>query len=160
MAETSSLLNCRRGNSTASSNLVLSAFEQPTAVAVGCFVIEVPPSLLERALITKQPEDCAAIGCSKAAAPRERTRCTKYKCRANERRVEHAPTMPNAADVQRSPCCVNLVAPAAHALPFHPYPRISRTPVLFMTFHRCTLAKMAFTYRSSAKHRKTAFFRQ
>ena len=38
MAETSSLLNCRRGNSTASSNLVLSAFEQPTAQVAGCFV--------------------------------------------------------------------------------------------------------------------------
>ena len=53
MAETSSLLNCRRGNSTASSNLVLSAFEQPTTKVVGCFVIGVAPSLLERASITK-----------------------------------------------------------------------------------------------------------
>lgn len=33
--------------------LVLSAFEQPTTKVVGCFVIGVAPSLLERAPITK-----------------------------------------------------------------------------------------------------------
>ena len=54
-----------------------------------------------------------------AAPPRERTRWVKYKCRANERKVELAPTMPNAADIQRSLSCVNLVAPAARALPLH-----------------------------------------
>ena len=117
MAETSSLLNCRRGNSTASSNLVLSAFEQPTAISGWLFFYSPPPSLLERWAIKKQPIDCAAIGCSKAAAPRER----------------------KDARAKR----VNLVAPATRALPFqsplpllahslsNPHSRISRTPSPF-----------------------------
>ena len=69
MAETSSLLNCRRGNSTASSNLVLSAFEQPTATAVGCFVVGV-----HRACSRASPQQSNQMIAQQSVVQRQRPR--------------------------------------------------------------------------------------
>ena len=71
----------------------------------------------------KRPVRAQFIGL--AAPLRERTRWVKYKCRANERKVELAPTMPNAADIQRSLSCVNLVAALLTHYPSFPKLNIS-----------------------------------
>ena len=108
MAETSSLLNCRRGNSTASSNLVLSANQdrngcdesrnrfilcevmQTCLQMASCKIKRTVPLGAVAALITRGPAGAHKM--------HERTR---VRCCANERRVELAPTMPNAANIQQ-----------------------------------------------------------
>ena len=95
MAETSSLLNCRRGNSTASSNLVLSAKPRN-----GCdesrnrFFVGTHASSLANG--RQQKNDRAPL----------------------QGAVSRLGSGPAGAQKMHEPTRVNLVAPAAHALPF------------------------------------------
>ena len=78
MAETSSLLNCRRGNSTASSNLVLSAFEQPTTQVAGCFVVGE-----HQACLSAHPQQNNRVIAQQSAVQRLRPRGGAQDARAN-----------------------------------------------------------------------------
>ena len=78
MAETSSLLNCRRGNSTASSNLVLSACSQPTTQVAGCFVVG-----RHRACSSVPPQQSNRQIAQQSVANRQRPRGSAQDARAN-----------------------------------------------------------------------------
>ena len=129
MAETSSLLNCRRGNSTASSNLVLSAFEQPTATAVGCFVV-----VVHRACSRASPQQSNQMIAQQSVVQRQRPRGSVQDGRSQSCRTRCSRT--SLSNPNSSISRTNLSNPNSS---------ISRTPLLIPTIKSHALTSWAST---------------